>query len=93
MGRREKQAVKFISLKRSEAKVTKMLKCVGFSDRYMAACFILGKCLCFYFYLFIYFAALGILVPQLGIETLPPAMEGWPLNHWAVREVPKSTLF
>ena len=70
-----------------------MLKCVGFSDRYMAACFILGNCLCFYFYLYIYFSARRILVPQLGIEPLPPAMEGCRLNNWAAREVPKSTLF
>lgn len=51
-GEEGKTAVKFISLK-DLGKVTKMLKCVGFSDRYMAACFILAKCLCFYFYLFI----------------------------------------
>ena len=30
----------------------------------------------------------GILVPQPGIEPVPPAMEAWRLNHWTTREVP-----
>lgn len=32
--------------------------------------------------------ACGILVPQLGIEHVPPAMEAQSLNHWTSREVP-----
>ena len=49
---------------------------------------------CFVF-LFVWFwpshGACGILVPQLGIEPLPLAMEVWGLNHWTSREV--SALF
>ena len=29
----------------------------------------------------------GILVPQLGIKPVPPALEAWSLNHWATRKV------
>ena len=29
-----------------------------------------------------------VLVPQPGIEPMPPAMEMQSLNHWAAREVP-----
>ena len=32
--------------------------------------------------------AYGILVPQPGIEPVPPALEAWILNHWTAREVP-----
>ena len=32
--------------------------------------------------------ACGILVPWLGIEPAPPALEAWSLNHWTAREVP-----
>ena len=32
--------------------------------------------------------ARGILVPQLGIKRVPPAVETWSLNHWTAREVP-----
>ena len=35
-------------------------------------------------------AALGILVPQPGIEPMPPAVETRSLNHWTTREVPIS---
>ena len=31
--------------------------------------------------------ACRILVPQPGIKSVPPALEGWSLNHWATREV------
>ena len=31
--------------------------------------------------------ACGILVPRLGIEPVPSAMEVWSLNHWIAREV------
>ena len=27
-------------------------------------------------------------VSRLGIQSLPPALEAWNLNHWATREVP-----
>ena len=30
----------------------------------------------------------GIFVPQPGMETRPPAMEAWSLNHWTTREAP-----
>ena len=31
--------------------------------------------------------ACGILVPQSGIEPMPPAVEVWSPNHWTAREV------
>ena len=34
----------------------------------------------------------GILAPWPGIETMPPAMEAWSLNHWTIREVPDHLL-
>ena len=34
-----------------------------------------------------------ILIPQLGIEPTPPAMETWSLNHWTAREVPSISVF
>ena len=34
-------------------------------------------------------AAWGILVPWPGIKLVPPALEGWNLNHWIAREVSK----
>ena len=43
------------------------------------------------FWIFFFFwpchAAHGILVPQLGIEAAPPAMEVQSLNHWTAGEV------
>ena len=33
--------------------------------------------------------ACGILVPQPGIEPVPPALEAQSLNHWTTREVPR----
>ena len=35
----------------------------------------------------------GILVPQPGIEPVPPAVEVHSLNHWTAREVPKTEPF
>ena len=32
----------------------------------------------------------GILVPQPGIELVPPAMEVWSLHHWTTKESPKA---
>ena len=29
----------------------------------------------------------GILVPQTGIEPVPPALAVWSLNHWTTMEV------
>ena len=44
------------------------------------------------FILFIYFwpchAACGILVLRPGIESMPPAVGVWSLNHWTAKEVP-----
>ena len=37
--------------------------------------------------------ACGILVPQPGIEPVPPAMEAPRPNHWTAREVPHDPLF
>ena len=34
----------------------------------------------------------GILVPQPGIEPVPPAVEAQSLNHWTAREVPRTEL-
>ena len=44
---------------------------------------------------FIYFfgcGACGILVPQPGMEPMPPAVEAPNLNHWTAREVPPRDL-
>ena len=42
---------------------------------------------------FIYFwpcvMANGILVPQPGIEPVPPAVKELSLNHWTTRELPR----
>ena len=35
--------------------------------------------------------ACRILVPQPGIEPVPPAVEVWSLNHWTTKEVPLKT--
>ena len=48
--------------------------------------------LSFFLFLAEPYAACGILVPQPGIEPMPPAMEGWILNHWTAREVPSTHL-
>ena len=36
-------------------------------------------------------AACGILVPQPGIEPVPPAVEVWSPDHWTTREVPEQS--
>ena len=33
--------------------------------------------------------ACRIVVPQLGIEPMPPAVEAWSPNHWTAREFPE----
>ena len=38
-------------------------------------------------FFWLHHTACGILVPHLGIEPMPPAVEAWSLNHWANREV------
>ena len=57
------------------------------------------------YFLFVYLAALGLscsmwdLVPQPGVEPVPPALGVWSLSHWTPREVlflcfsSKSSLF
>ena len=30
----------------------------------------------------------GILVPQSGMESMPPAVQTWSLDHWTANEVP-----
>ena len=42
----------------------------------------------FFFFFWPHHAACGILVPQPGIEPVPPAVEAQSLNHWTAREVP-----
>ena len=37
-------------------------------------------------------AACRILIPRLGIEPSPPALEAWSLNHWTAREIPQLVL-
>ena len=38
-------------------------------------------------------AACGILLPQPGVEPVPPAVEAQSLNHWTAREVQKLYIF
>lgn len=46
------------------------------------------------FFYFIYFGhatrhvVCGILVSQLGVESVPPAVEARSLHHWTTREIP-----
>ena len=35
--------------------------------------------------------ACGVLVPQPGIEPVPPAVAVWSLHHWTSKEVPLKT--
>ena len=44
-------------------------------------------------YLFFGCAACQILVPQPLIEPTSPALEVWGLNHWTIKEVPRSSEF
>ena len=47
------------------------------------------KCVLHYYYYFFFLAVLcGILVPQPGIEVVPPAVEAQTLIHRTTREVP-----
>ena len=49
--------------------------------------------LVFFSFLWLLSVTCGILVPQLGIEPLPPALEGQSPNHWTLREAPNPCLF
>ena len=42
----------------------------------------------FFFSFWLCCEACGILVPQLGIEPMPLAMEAQSSNHWTARELP-----
>ena len=50
-----------------------------------------------FFFVFVFvllcLTACGILVSQLGLEFIPPALEVWSLNHWTTREVPVCQAF
>ena len=41
-----------------------------------------------FFFFFLHPMACGILVPQPGMESLPPIVETQSLNYWTPREVP-----
>ena len=41
----------------------------------------------FFFLIYAHHEACGILVPQPGVEPMPPAVEAWSLSHWTTREV------
>ena len=45
----------------------------------------------FYFNFWSHWAACEILVPRPRIESVPPAVRAWSLNHWSTREVPVFT--
>ena len=48
----------------------------------------------FFFRIFwLHCTACGILVPWLGIELLPPAVEAQSLNHWTTTRVPLTEIF
>ena len=40
----------------------------------------------FFFFFFAIWVAYEILVPQQGIELMPPAVEGQGPNHWTTKE-------
>ena len=42
----------------------------------------------FLFFFWLHRVACRILVPQPGMEPVPPALGDWSLNHWTSREVP-----
>ena len=41
-----------------------------------------------FFFFWLRCATCGILVPQSGIEPVPPALGAWSLNHLTAREIP-----
>ena len=44
----------------------------------------------FFFFFLPYQAVCGILIPQPGIEPVPPALGAQSLNHWTTRKSPFS---
>ena len=51
-------------------------------------------CVCVFVCLFLpHGVAYGILVPWLGMERGPPAVEAQSLNHWATCEIPHDFYF
>ena len=44
-------------------------------------------CLVFFFFFQLCHLACRILVPWSGIESVPPEVEAWSLNHWTTKEV------
>ena len=49
-------------------------------------------CFCFLFF-WLHHTACGILVPQPGIEPVPPPVGAWSPNHWTAREFPPPSFF
>ena len=53
--------------------------------------------MCPYLNILIYFwlgqVACGISVPQLGLKSMPSAVEAWRLSHWTIRDIPCVLLF
>ena len=47
---------------------------------------------CFFFFSWLCHMACRILVPQLGIEPKPPAVEAQRSNHWTNGEVPRDMI-
>ena len=45
------------------------------------------------FFFWLCHVASRILVSQIGIDPIPPALEAWSLNNWTTREVPRMTNF
>ena len=43
-----------------------------------------------YWHFFFFHKTCYILLPQLGMEPMPPAVEAQSLNHWTTREVPRT---
>ena len=63
------------------------------SSRLGSGIFISHRCLlCSLFFGGVHCMACGILVPQPGIEPVPPAVEAQSLKHWTTREVPRVSL-
>jgi len=44
------------------------------------------------FFFFLGHTAQCVELPHSGIQPMPPAMEEWSLNHWAIREAPSITV-
>ena len=55
--------------------------------------FPIWKMFFFFFFFWPCHMACRILVPQPGIELVPPAVEARSLNHWTTREIPEKCYF